>query len=300
MLGHDRDDDHGKEPYSVTHAHTQAGPRGRSAAPDVAGGADRRRPVTLAALWLGAGLAGCTGSDPGIAFGPNGPVPSVDIASVSTSGAPVGAGAALRQAAASAPSMAPNPQYGDQPQDGASAPVESVQRGRSLALPPVEDSPPSRQAPPPRRMAALPPTAGPAENVDRAPPNSGGARSPTRSTASGAQVQFLPLIGVPQAKAELLARALSNSARTSGVTIRPAASTKTDLRLKGYFSAFNDGEKTTLVYVWDVLDANDQRTHRIQGQETVPGKADDPWAVVDSKVLDAVAQKTLSEAASYG
>ncbi len=262
-------------------------------------GTDRRRPVTLATLCLSAGLAGCTGSDPGIAFGPNGPVPSVEIASVSTSGAPVGSGAAMQQAAASAPSDDANAPYGSQPQYTPSAPVETVQRGPSASLPPVNNSPAPRQAAP-QRMAALPPTPGPAETVESTPSAAGGVRSPARGGASSAQVQFLPLIGVPQSKAELLARALSDSAAKSGVTIRPAAETKTNLRLKGYFSAFNDGKKTTLVYVWDVLDANDQRTHRIQGQETVPGKADDPWAVVDSKVLDAVAQKTLNEAASYG
>ena len=50
------------------------------------------------------------------------------------------------------------------------------------------------------------------------------------------------------------------------------------MRLKGYFSAFNDGKQTTLIYVWDVLDPPDQRIHRIQGQESVPGRPHDPWA----------------------
>ena len=285
----------------MTHAPTHSSLSDQPLAPatEATSGVGQRRPVTLAALCLGAGLASCTGSDPGIAFGPNGPVPTVDIASVSMSGAPVESGAAMREAAAATPNYDANPQFGRQPQSDASAPVETVQRIPSAGLPPVDESP-SRQRSAPQRMAALPPTSGPAETDERTPAAAGSPRSPARSTASSTQVQFLPLIGVPQAKAELLARALSDSARASGVTIRPAADTKTDLRLKGYFSAFNDGQQTTLVYVWDVLDANDQRTHRIQGQETVPGKAKDPWSVVDSKILDEVARKTLSEAASYG
>ena len=261
--------------------------------------ARRRWPATLAAILIGAGLAGCTGSDPGIAFGPNGPVPSVGIASVSTSGAPIGSGAALQDAAAATPSFDNDEQMGGSPQFGAGAPLETVQRVPSSSLPPVGDAGPVRQEPT-QRMAALPPASGSAQAAEPAPSRSNDAATPSSTEVSGAEVQFLPLIGVPQAKAELLARALSDGAAATGVTIRPAAETKTNIRLKGYFSAFNDGHKTTLVYVWDVLDANDQRTHRIQGQETVDGKADDPWAVVDGKVLDAVARRTLSEAASYG
>ena len=281
----------------MTHAKIQRGPLAPTE--DASDGVARWRPMALAALWLGTGLAGCTDADPGIAFGPNGPVPSVDIASVSMSGAPVGSGAAMQEAAAATPHYDTTSQYGRQPQSVASAPVETVQPILSSGLPPVDDSP-ARQRAAPQRMAALPPTSSPVETDERTPATADAARASSRSASSSAQVQFLPLIGVPQAKAELLARALSDSARTSGVTIRPAADTKTDLRLKGYFSAFNDGKQTTLVYVWDVLDANDQRTHRIQGQVTVPGKAEDPWSVVDSKVLDQVARKTLSEAAGYG
>ncbi|MEP0508337.1 MAG: hypothetical protein ABJD38_06450, partial [Aurantimonas coralicida] len=87
------------------------------------------------------------------------------------------------------------------------------------------------------------------------------------------------------------------SAAAKGVTIRPAAEAPSSVRLKGYFSAFNDGSSTTLVYVWDVLDESDRRVRRIQGQESVPGAATDPWAAIDLSTLAAVADRTLQEAA---
>ena len=284
---------------------------------DMAPVADRLRPSVLAVFCLSAGLAGCTGSDPGIAFGPSGPIPSVDIASVSMIGAPIASGAAMQQASGDLRADEPTPQY------AAAAPLETVQRVPSSGLPPVRggsrrmddggmgdggmnaDGPgddggrrrPGRAEP--QRLAALP-AAEPAETGSQAPASGGRIDREQPAGASVAEVQFLPLIGVPQGKAELLARALSQSAHSQGVTIRPAAEAKTDIRLKGYFSAFNDGAQTTLVYVWDVLDSGDNRAHRIQGQETIPGKAADPWSVVDARVLDAVADRTLREAAKYG
>ncbi|EAS48259.1 putative sugar ABC transporter, ATP-binding protein, partial [Aurantimonas manganoxydans SI85-9A1] len=134
-----------------------------------------------------------------------------------------------------------------------------------------------------------------ADVIDRFDIRGGSAHSRTRLLSG--EVQFLPLVGAPEEKAVLLARALSESAAAKGVRIRPAAEAPSSVRLKGYFSAFNDGSSTTLVYVWDVLDASDRRVRRIQGQESVPGAAADPWAAIGLSTLAAVADRTLQEAA---
>ncbi|EAU40702.1 hypothetical protein FP2506_03209 [Fulvimarina pelagi HTCC2506] len=122
---------------------------------------------------------------------------------------------------------------------------------------------------------------------------------PTQTAALGqpsSEVQFLPLVGAPNEQANLLAQALADEAARSSVTIRPAADGQAAVRLKGYFSAFDEGEQSVLVYVWDVLDQNDERIHRIQGQERFSKAADSPWAGVDRAVLDRVARATLQEA----
>ena len=65
--------------------------------------------------------------------------------------------------------------------------------------------------------------------------------------------------------------------------------------LKGYLSAYADGGKVTVVYVWDVLDNSGARLHRIQGQETVSGNAADPWAAVPARTMEGIASKTIRQ-----
>ena len=47
------------------------------------------------------------------------------------------------------------------------------------------------------------------------------------------------------------------------------------------------------------LDENDQRIHRIQGQERFATAGGDPWAGVDKSILDRVAAATLKEARAF-
>ncbi|RVJ21088.1 hypothetical protein CN184_17025, partial [Sinorhizobium medicae] len=63
--------------------------------------------------------------------------------------------------------------------------------------------------------------------------------------------------------------------------------------LKGYFSALNDGGKTTVVYVWDILDGGGNRLHRIQGQDTVANTAADPWSAVPAETMEAIGNETI-------
>ena len=65
-------------------------------------------------------------------------------------------------------------------------------------------------------------------------------------------------------------------------------------QIKGYFSALSDTGGTTLVYVWDVLDRNGTRIHRISGQERTGASGGDPWNAIDDSLIDQVAQSTMS------
>ncbi len=58
---------------------------------------------------------------------------------------------------------------------------------------------------------------------------------------------------------------------------------------------FADGKKVTVVYVWDVLDNSGSRLHRIQGQETVPGKAADAWSAVPPELMQQIGNATIAE-----
>lgn len=124
------------------------------------------------------------------------------------------------------------------------------------------------------------------------------APAPSPAGAMVGDVQFLPVVGAPPAKAELLAGALSRNAAARGIAIRPAAGPVAALRLKGYFSTLTEGRRTMLVYVWDVLDSSGARLTRISGQEPASGAGgSDPWSAIGPQTIDAVAARTLTEAA---
>ncbi len=121
------------------------------------------------------------------------------------------------------------------------------------------------------------------------------AALPRASAGTGETIRFLPIIGAPVEAVTPLSKRLGAEARSSGLTIRSASDTSTKYILKGYFSAMPDNGKTTVVYVWDVLDGSGARLHRIQGQETVAGTAADPWAAVPAKTMDGIARKTIRQ-----
>lgn len=112
-------------------------------------------------------------------------------------------------------------------------------------------------------------------------------------------IRFLPIIGAPVEVVTPLSKQLGSEARSHGLTIKAASDTSSQHILKGYFSALNDGGKTTVVYVWDVLDGSGNRLHRIQGQDTVNATAADLWSVVPPQTMQAIATKTISEYLSW-
>ncbi|MCD1641371.1 hypothetical protein [Aurantimonas coralicida] len=251
--------------------------------------------LTLGMVGLGTSLSGCT--EASMDFGPDGPVPSVGIGSLGSGS--MSASVPSRQFAAAPPPAAsstmgyPQPAISQQQQPMSQQAYPPVQQ-QSVSSAPI--APIQQQAAAPTLQSPQPAATAPT-TLAAAPAPAGPAPASVSAGQSVGEVQFLPLVGAPEEKAVLLARALSESAAAKGVTIRPAAEAPSSVRLKGYFSAFNDGSSTTLVYVWDVLDASDRRVRRIQGQESVPGAAADPWAAIDLSTLAAVADRTLQEAA---
>jgi hypothetical protein len=157
----------------------------------------------------------------------------------------------------------------------ASAPIE----GQSLEPPASGEEPPApAEAQPPQQTAAL---------------------NPAPSSARGNTVRFLPIIGAPVQAVTPLSRQLGTEARAHGLSIKSSNDASSDYILKGYLSAFSDDGKVTVVYVWDILDSGGARLHRIQGQESVPTAAADPWAGVPASVMQQIASKTITEFSSW-
>ncbi|QWW66640.1 hypothetical protein [Rhizobium sp. WYJ-E13] len=153
----------------------------------------------------------------------------------------------------------------------------------------------------PIESESLPPPAA-AEQPAPQQPTQTAALDPSVSSSTsvrGNTVRFLPIIGAPVQAVTPLSRQLGTEARAHGLAIKSSNDTSSDYILKGYLSAFSDEGKVTVVYVWDVLDNAGARLHRIQGQESVPTAAADPWAGVPASVMQQIASKTISEFTSW-
>ncbi|MBU1315087.1 MAG: hypothetical protein KJ947_12710 [Alphaproteobacteria bacterium] len=172
------------------------------------------------------------------------------------------------------------------PQNTLEAQAQALQAGQlsPSASDPQSSAPlaPSVAAPP--LSAAAPPPSPPATETAAAPPS-----------ATSGTIRFLPIIGAPVQSVTPLSRQLGAQARASGLAIRASADTGTDHILKGYFSAFEDGEAVTVVYVWDILDNSGARLHRLQGQEKVPAAGKETWSAVPPSTMETIATKTINE-----
>jgi hypothetical protein len=119
------------------------------------------------------------------------------------------------------------------------------------------------------------------------------------AASRGNTVRFLPIIGAPVQAVTPLSRQLGAEARSHGLSIKSSNDSSSDYILKGYLSAFSDKGSVTVVYVWDILDNSGGRLHRIQGQESVPSAAQDPWTGVPASVMQNIASKTIAEFSSW-
>jgi len=119
------------------------------------------------------------------------------------------------------------------------------------------------------------------------------------SLPTGKSVTFLPVSNAPQSAVTNLARSIRSAASNSGVPVVASVQQGAQYQVKGYFSALEDGSGTLLVYVWDVLDRNNKRVYRINGQEQSSSKSADPWGAVSAEMLERVAQTTVSQLKSW-
>lgn len=136
--------------------------------------------------------------------------------------------------------------------------------------------------------------------IDREPPpgqltgNNQQFASLPSGLPSGPSITFLPVTGAPQRSVAVLSKSLASAAASNRINLIPSNLGGATYRMKGYFSALDDGKGTLLVYVWDVLDENGSRLHRISGQQHTNKKSRDPWSAVSTGEIDRVASDTMA------
>ncbi|NTE86942.1 hypothetical protein [Agrobacterium rubi] len=227
----------------------------------------RRLGLVMAIPGLALALSACNTTDA--------LTPQVDVGHSNVQSTPVNQGDLDQMAAAAdrSPSGVSSQIPAYAPQNTRQAQAQAMSSGAQYGEPVAAQQPAPAQ--PQTRTAALP------------------------SGSSSGTIRFLPIIGAPVQAVTPLSRQLGAEARAKGLTIRPSSDTSAENILKGYLSAFADGGNVTIVYVWDILDANGARLHRLQGQETVPARGSDPWAGVTDTAMQKIAAKTLTDYQSW-
>lgn len=119
---------------------------------------------------------------------------------------------------------------------------------------------------------------------------------PTAALPTVSRLQFAPIVGTPVEAAGPLSERLAQRAKERGISLARTGEPQTHI-LKGYFSALPEGKQTTIVYVWDVLDASGNRLHRIQGQQVVQGG--DGWSSVSAATMQGIADQTMEQLATW-
>jgi hypothetical protein len=109
----------------------------------------------------------------------------------------------------------------------------------------------------------------------------------------GPTVAFESVDGPPPQVFDRLVRALEteSAGRSFNVVSREAGAA---YRVRSYLSAQVGRGKTTIAWVWDVYDRDQQRALRLSGEEAVGKAGRDVWTAADDQMMRRIAQAGLS------
>jgi hypothetical protein len=113
------------------------------------------------------------------------------------------------------------------------------------------------------------------------------------SNPSGPTIAFESIDGPPPQVFERMVSMLDSESKLRSLSIvsREGAAA---YRVRGYLAAEVNHGRTTIAWVWDVYDQNQQRALRLSGEEPAGKAGRDAWAAADDLVLRKIAQAGLS------
>jgi hypothetical protein len=110
---------------------------------------------------------------------------------------------------------------------------------------------------------------------------------------SGATVTFESIDGPPPQVFDRMVGVLDSESKLRNLSIVSREGTAS-YRVRSYLAAQVNHGRTTISWVWDVYDANQQRALRLAGEEPAGKPGRDAWAGADDLVLRRIAQAGLS------
>jgi len=125
---------------------------------------------------------------------------------------------------------------------------------------------------------------------------SGGALSGSfamASSGSGATVAFESIDGPPPKVFERMVSVLDSESKLRNLSVVSREGTAS-YRVRSYLSAQVNRGQTTIAWVWDVYDRDQQRALRLSGEEPAGKAGRDAWTAADDLVLRRIAQSGFS------
>jgi len=122
----------------------------------------------------------------------------------------------------------------------------------------------------------------------------GGAVGGSFAMASGGPtVAFESIDGPPPQVFDRMVDVLDSESKLRNLSI-VSREGSASYRVRSYLSAQVSRGRTTIAWVWDVYDRDQQRALRLSGAEPAGKAARDPWTAADDLVLRRIAQAGLS------
>jgi hypothetical protein len=126
--------------------------------------------------------------------------------------------------------------------------------------------------------------------------NTSSTSSPSAAFAQapgGATVAFESVDGPPPQVFDRMVNLLDSEARLRNIAV-VSRQDSAAYRVRSYLAAQIRGGKTTISWVWDVYDRDQQRALRLAGEEPTGRPGRDAWANADDLVLRRIAQAGLT------
>jgi hypothetical protein len=110
---------------------------------------------------------------------------------------------------------------------------------------------------------------------------------------SGATVAFESIDGPPPQVFDRMVGVLDSESKLRNLQV-VSREGQASYRVKSYLAAQISRGQTTIAWVWDVYDRNQQRALRLSGEELAGRAGRDAWAAADDLVLRRIAQAGFS------
>ncbi len=123
--------------------------------------------------------------------------------------------------------------------------------------------------------------------------NNGAGNGSFAMAGSGPTVTFESIDGPPPQVFDRMVSVLDSESRLRNLSIVSREGSAA-YRVRSYLSAQVSRGRSTIAWVWDVYDRDQQRALRLSGEEQAGKAGRDPWAAADDLILRKIAQAGLS------